>query len=74
MSKNRTYRTISGDMWDQIAYEQMGSSFYSTELMKANKQHLKYYIFPAGIELAIPEVESNEVNSLPLWKRGMLSE
>lgn len=74
MSKNRTYRTISGDMWDQIAYEQMGSSFYSAELMKANKQYLKYYIFPAGIELTIPEVESNEVNSLPLWKRGMLSD
>lgn len=74
MSKERTYRTISGDMWDQIAYEQMGSSFYSDKLMKANKQYLQYYIFPAGIELTIPEVESNEVATLPPWKRGMLSE
>ncbi len=74
MSKAKTYRTISGDMWDQIAYEQMGSSFYADQLMKANKQHLKHYVFPAGVVLTIPEVEDEEVAALPLWKRGVLRE
>lgn len=70
----RTYRTISGDMWDKIAYEQMGSSFYVDSLMKANPQYLDHFIFPAGIALVIPEVEDKEVEELPLWKRGILSE
>lgn len=70
----RTYRTISGDMWDKIAYEQMGSSFYVDALMKANTQHLDHFIFPAGITLVIPEVEDKEVENLPKWKRGITSE
>ena len=26
MSKDKTYTTIQGDMWDKIAHEQMGST------------------------------------------------
>ena len=37
----RTYRTISGDMWDKIAHDEMGSSFYVDELMKANTEYLQ---------------------------------
>ena len=32
----RKYTTKSGDMWDQIAYDEMGSSLYTDQLMKAN--------------------------------------
>lgn len=74
MSKTRTYSTISGDMWDSIAYEQMGSSFYADKLMKANTQYLNHYIFPAGIELVIPAVEEETVEDMPVWKRGVLIE
>lgn len=74
MSKTTTYSTISGDMWDGIAYEQMGSSFYADKLMKANPQYLNYYIFPAGIELVIPAVEEETVADVPIWKRGILIE
>ena len=28
---NKTYRTIQGDMWDKIAYEQMGSVLYTDQ-------------------------------------------
>ena len=31
---NKTYRTIQGDMWDKIAYEQMGSVLYTDQLIK----------------------------------------
>lgn len=68
------YKTTSGDMWDQIAYEVMGSSFYVDKLMKMNSQYLDYFIFPAGIELEIPDIDEEEPEVLPLWKRGMLSE
>lgn len=66
----RTYRTISGDMWDKIAHEEMGSSFYVDKLMKANLEHIHYFVFPAGIALVIPDVEEEEVEELPEWKRG----
>lgn len=68
------YRTISGDMWDQIAYEQMGSSLYVDRLMKANTEHLDKFVFPAGVVLTIPEVKAEEAEDVPIWKRGMLSE
>lgn len=66
----RTYRTISGDMWDKIAHDEMGSSFYVDKLMKANTEYLQYFVFPAGIILVIPEIKEKELEELPLWKRG----
>ena len=33
---SKKYKTISGDMWDQIAYTQMGSVLYTDKLRKAN--------------------------------------
>lgn len=74
MNSAQTYRTISGDMWDKIAYEEMGSSFYVDELMKANTGYLDYFIFPAGIVLTIPEPGKKEAEELPLWKRGLMDE
>lgn len=69
-----TYRTISGDMWDRIAHDEMGSSYYVDRLMKANPQYLDYFVFPAGIVLTIPEVEEETAEELPPWKRGTIDE
>ena len=44
MSK-KTYTTIQGDMWDKIAYEQMGSVLYTDKLVKANIRHAAIIIF-----------------------------
>lgn len=74
MNNEQTYITISGDMWDKIAYEEMGSSFYVDKLMKANAEYLHYFVFPAGVVLTIPALEEKEVEELPLWKRGLLDE
>lgn len=71
---SKTYRTISGDMWDKIAHDEMGSSYYVDKLMKANANYLNYYVFPAGITLTIPDVEDNEAEELPVWKRGLTNE
>lgn len=69
---SKMYTTISGDMWDQIAYKQMGDVLYTDKLMRANTDYLETFIFPAGIVLSIPEVEEKQNMELPPWKRGVL--
>ncbi len=69
---HKIYITISGDMWDKIAYEQMGSVLYTDKLIKANADYATLFILPAGILLIIPEVEQKKNMELPPWKRGIL--
>ncbi len=66
------YITKSGDMWDAIAYTQLGSTSYTGALMMLNTQHLDICVFPAGIALTLPEVERERASipdSLPPWRR-----
>ncbi|ANU48514.1 phage tail protein [Enterocloster clostridioformis] len=69
----KTYTTISGDMWDKIAYEQMGSVLHLDKLIKANVKYAALFVFPAGIVLTIPELEDEVNMELPPWKRGLLT-
>ena len=69
---SKTYTTISGDMWDQIAYTQMGSVLHTDKLIKANADYAAMFVFPAGVVLTIPEVEEKQSMELPPWKRGLL--
>ena len=66
---SRTYTTVQGDMWDSIAYQQLGSVLHTDKLMNANQQYRKYYTFPAGIVLTLPEITEVVNDSLPPWKR-----
>lgn len=68
----KTYTTISGDMWDKIAYEQMGSVLHTDKLIKANVEYAALFVFPAGVVLSIPAVEDVPSMELPPWKRGIL--
>jgi len=68
-----TYTTISGDMWDKIAYEQMGSVLHTDKLIRANAEYAALFVFPAGIVLTIPAVKDEASMELPPWKRGLLS-
>ena len=64
-----TYVTSSGDMWDSIAYKLFGNTSHTNSIMKANRQHLGYYTFPAGITLEIPAVDDTSLpNYRPPWK------
>ena len=67
----KTYTTVQGDMWDSIAYAQLGSASHTGALMQCNQQYLGFYSFPAGIVLALPEVtEAAGLDErLPPWKR-----
>ena len=66
----KTYRTIAGDMWDSIAYKTLGDCLLMHLLIKANMQYSEIFIFPAGIEIVIPEIEVERKYTLPPWKRG----
>lgn len=66
----RTYTTIQGDMWDKIAYDQLGDVEYTDSLINANTAYRDVYIFSAGIELILPDVEDvKTVADLPPWKQ-----
>ena len=69
---NKTYTTISGDMWDQIAYTQMGSVLYTDKLIKADADYAAMCVFPAGVVLTIPEVQEKQSMELLQWKMGLL--
>lgn len=66
----RTYTTKSGDMWDSIAYEQLGSTSYTDQVINANMEHRDNYLFPSGVVLILPEIERPINSLLPPWKRG----
>lgn len=66
----KTYTTIQGDMWDSIAYQQLGDVKYTDKIMNLNQQYREYCVFPAGITLTLPDKESGESSaSLPPWKQ-----
>lgn len=67
---SKTYTTIQGDMWDSIAYSQLGDVKYTDALMMANTEHRNVYIFSAGVTLVIPDIETSITgDNLPPWKQ-----
>jgi phage tail protein X len=65
----KTYTTVSGDMWDTVAYKTLGSEAYTDALIKLNLKHRRTYIFPAGVVLTIPEAKAERITDLPPWKK-----
>ena len=64
----KTYTTIQGDMWDSIAYKQLGSTAYTDKLQTLNARYLGYYTFPAGITLRLPDITTAMPSTLPPWR------
>lgn len=68
-----TVTTIQGDTWDKLAKRIYGKETLMNVLIQANYHNRKIAIFPAGVVLNVPEVDttSAEVSAnLPPWKRG----
>ena len=65
-----TYTTVSGDMWDSIAYKMLGSADYTDRLMNANLPYRDIYIFHSGAVLELPVIEQEVSDKLPPWKTG----
>lgn len=67
---SNTYTTRSGDTWDLIAYEQLGSCRYVNLLIEANQGYIDTAIFSAGTILTLPEItEETKTENLPPWRR-----
>lgn len=65
----KRYVTKAGDMFDLIAYQQLGSCRHVERLIDVNREHLQTLIFKAGVELNLPEVETVKQATLPPWMR-----
>ena len=68
-ASDMTYTTKSGDQWDSIAFNELGSTAYTDQLMNANIHYRDYYIFPSGIVLTLPEIKERIGENLPPWQR-----
>lgn len=69
----KTVTTIQGDTWDILAYRLYGNERLMHILINANIQHRKTVLFPAGIVLNVPEIDTTSAEyeqNLPPWKRS----
>ena len=65
----RKYQTIAGDVWDLIAFKTLGASRHVETLINANREHIDTFIFKAGVELNIPEIDTTKRAKLPPWRK-----
>lgn len=65
---SKTYTTIQGDMWDSIAYKVYGNEHYMAELLKANEAYKDVAIFPQGVAIICPDIDTNSTDILPPWR------
>lgn len=61
------YITIQGDTWDKIAYDTLGNEYLFPLLIELNRKHRKIVIFPGGINLTIPDIDTTEYTKRPEW-------
>lgn len=64
-----TYQTSQGDMWDLIALRLYNTESGMNVLLEANPQYADTVIFPAGVNLLVPEYNEPLPNTLPPWRR-----
>lgn len=69
-----TYTTVSGDTFDKIARNQLGSEYLLPFLLEENQQYRHVLIFTGGITLTIPEVETDDYENVPEWMTDELDE
>ena len=66
-----SYTTIQGDTWDGIAFRLWGREHLMSALLQANPDHADTLIFPAGVSLAVPDVDLSTtiqpMTELPPW-------
>lgn len=61
------YVTVSGDQWDMVSFLLFGTEQYTGDLMQANMEYMDIVVFPAGIALNVPDIDT-ERSDLPPWR------
>ena len=62
------YNTHQGDMWDKISLKVYGTEMFMHKLIEANHVYRGIAIFPANVELAVPNVLVNNRPDFPPWR------
>lgn len=65
----KTYTTTQGDMWDLIAKRLYNDEASLNVLLEANQRYADMVVFPAGVELVVPEYTAPVTSILPPWRR-----
>ena len=68
MGKQNKYVTVQGDTWDSIALRLLGNETLMWMLIYANPEYRSVAVFPANIELVVPEVLKKTGVSFPPWR------
>jgi phage tail protein X len=68
MDENRIYTTVSGDMWDSIAYKFYGDVKYIYLLLRNNPDLLDIFVFSSGTKVYIPELPEEDEEDVPEWR------
>ena len=71
------YTTLAGDTWDIIAKRVYGDAHAFGALMDANPEHIETLIFSGGVELEVPEIETEsttdtDTTDAAAWRESML--
>lgn len=64
-----TYITVQGDTWDLISYKVYGTSKHIGVLMQNNFNLLDTFMFSAGVEVNVPELNNEDSEDLPDWRK-----
>ena len=65
----RTYTTKQGDTWNSVAYDVCGAERNMGPLLMANRPYRYTLIFPAGVQLNIPDELIKPPDDLPFWRK-----
>lgn len=61
------YVTMLGDTWDSIAYKTTGNAMLMDLFIAENPELCEMFVFPAGIEVKIPDIPEESASALPPW-------
>ena len=56
----KKYNTVSGDVWDWVAYKKLGNCLHMEKLINANRELVSTFVFKA---------DTTKVAKLPPWRR-----
>lgn len=67
----KTYRTQQGDAWDLISKKVYGDEYHSDVLMGANTAYRHVSLFPGGVVLTVPDIDTTvaPADNLPPWRK-----
>ena len=66
---SKVYTTVQGDMWDLIAYKVYGRESFMAQLIQVNDAISHIAVFPSGVEITCPTIETAKLAVLPPWRR-----